>query len=146
MVAIQMIPDAMRGYARRLSAQAEMLPDPGRLEGYDGPRGSQYKAVTPVANVLEGAPRTFEFLRNELRDLLTECAVAFDEAAAILEGADDTALTQLTTLTTEVDAAVTADEEPPTRATPTRAATPATPVAAPSPTPDVDPAARRGSM
>ncbi len=123
MPAIHMIPDAMRGYSTRLTAEADMLPDEGRLEGFYGPRATQYDAVAPVTQVLEKAPKVFTGLRNELRDLLTECATAFTEAAAILEGADQASVTQLSSLTAEVEAAVTED-----------ATTPAAPTA-PSPAP-----------
>lgn len=130
MPAIQMIPDAMRGYSTRLTAEADMLPAEGRLEGFYGPRATQYDAVAPVTQVLEQAPKVFGQLRNELRDLLTECATAFTEAAAILEGADQASVTELGSLTAEVEAAATEDATTP--------GTPAPTAPAPSPAPTTD--------
>ncbi|MFS0706089.1 hypothetical protein AB6N23_16390 [Cellulomonas sp. 179-A 9B4 NHS] len=136
MPAIHMIPDAMRGYSTRLEAEADMLPAEGRLDGFYGPRATQYDAVAPVTQVLEKAPQVFVQLRNDLRDLLNECATAFTEAAAILEGADQASVTQLSSLTAEVEAAATED-----------ATTPGTPApTAPAPTTDAGRSAKTSGM
>lgn len=147
---IQVIPDAMRQYARKLDSTQDMLPEPARLEGFYGPRAAQYDAVAPVDRVLDDAPRTFNELREELRRLLSECATAFTEAAAILEGADEASRARLSTLTAEVESAVEEDPSSPAptgqrgaAAAPPAGTTAGTTGSAPA---DVDGEQRRGGL
>lgn len=120
MDAIRMTVDVMLGEVRRLQAATELLPPSAALTPVLGPRPSQYAAVAPVVAVLDNAPAVFSSLREELLGILEDCATAFSEAAAILEGAESAALTEVNAVTATLDDALELGGDTP--ATPTTTA------------------------
>lgn len=125
MPALQIAIAALNEQVSRIRTADAMLPGPGELTPVLGPRSGQYAAVAPVAQVLDEAPVVFTRLRDELSQLLDDCATAFADVARIFEEAEYAASSEVSRAMSAVEIAVVIDEQRSASAAPAAAPAPA---------------------